>query len=860
MGDLTLLTEPHTTYLWVDGSEVIVLKQLYKKLHVLKKHYSCVLCKYINGTRGIISLFLAMIMAPFLSISLLLVESARYQHAMEIMNELMDSAALSTEANYDTYLNSRFGLLAFDQKKNPTDTYNKYMEENTPLLSNSVSLANVNAEGVYALSDTEVFKNQILEFSEVSVGIEATTELLNVSDWMKKLYKKMNVEKLNEYATGVIKVAGAADAAANLIRCVETAIEDYNGKKNAFGEQEKGYEDIIHNYHSYAETFKEATNEYIQKESQYSREKEAADNYIPEYDEETGVEISVRPSISIDLSSYRRRAERARDNYCSAANRLSEKLSQMKRDYQAIWNAVNAIPSSINDVDSFLGKEGMDQEDKFTSRVVDEVTNVMKKYVEQTTLDDMTSTAVKLAEQAGDIDKVRYGSPSDGRKSGYTYITSDSSISSSTFKSKFDSLNVDYYFYNTVQELTGVVNRSNNSADKAAEKNPKLLELLDLLGQMMGLHLVYDGALDSVVISDYHVESFYSTNLIGSIANVTDAGKTFLNSYKEKNPIKRLYNRLKSLGKFLLGVSRLLIGIVSWVGTVLVNLALFDVSPKNIYETFFLYCYGIYNCPSRTTYTSSGIASYSYKSLFNSLGGDTTKPCSGALSDLDKLTIDRHGSDKAFKGAEVEYLLEGGVNELQNQAVAFLNVYLVRLVLNLNLILTSSEVKAQALAANIAGWVVYLVYILAEPLVDTFLLVNGQDEYLFKSKMHLSIVGSLALAEQIANMTNMSKGSKAAVKDWFSAHYGHGSMSGTYKMNYNEHLLILMLATVNKDQYLQRLQNIVTMESRIKNDAFSLEESYTCLKGSVGYNLNSMFSIDNLSGPFRVNITRYGGY
>ena len=35
--------------------------------------------KYVNGTKGMISIFLALVMSPLLSVSLLLVESARYQ-------------------------------------------------------------------------------------------------------------------------------------------------------------------------------------------------------------------------------------------------------------------------------------------------------------------------------------------------------------------------------------------------------------------------------------------------------------------------------------------------------------------------------------------------------------------------------------------------------------------------------------------------------------------------------------------------------------------------------------------------------------------------------------------------------------
>ena len=71
--------------------------------------------KYINGTNGVISLFLAILMVPFASIAGALVNSARINSSVAIFDEALCSASNSTLGTYDNFLRERFGLLAMDQ-------------------------------------------------------------------------------------------------------------------------------------------------------------------------------------------------------------------------------------------------------------------------------------------------------------------------------------------------------------------------------------------------------------------------------------------------------------------------------------------------------------------------------------------------------------------------------------------------------------------------------------------------------------------------------------------------------------------------------------------------------------------------
>ena len=71
--------------------------------------------KYINGTKGVISLFMAMLLVPATILTGSLVSAARINSAVAIFDEALCNASNSTLGTYDTFLRQRFGLLAMSQ-------------------------------------------------------------------------------------------------------------------------------------------------------------------------------------------------------------------------------------------------------------------------------------------------------------------------------------------------------------------------------------------------------------------------------------------------------------------------------------------------------------------------------------------------------------------------------------------------------------------------------------------------------------------------------------------------------------------------------------------------------------------------
>lgn len=88
---------------------------------------------------------------------------------------------------------------------------------------------------------------------------------------------------------------------------------------------------------------------------------------------------------------------------------------------------------------------------------------------------------------------------------------------------------------------------------------------------------------------------------------------------------------------------------------------------------------------------------------------------------------------------------------------------------------------------------------------------------------------------------------------------------GIIDATYTEHLLLLMLLSVNQQTYMQRLQNIIQLEAAVKNESdfkFELSKAYTFINTDVAYTLNPMFNLDSLTGNglFTATSKRYSGY
>ena len=233
------------------------------------------------------------------------------------------------------------------------------------------------------------------------------------------------------------------------------------------------------------------------------------------------------------------------------------------------------------------------------------------------------------------------------------------------------------------------------------------------------------------------------------------------------------------------------------------------------------------------------------------------------------------GSDEMFCGAELEYILAGTKSETANQIAAFMNIYVVRMVLDLLPIFQDKEVKAIS-AIPVVGWAIYVIELFGEPLCDTVLLVNDDSGVgIYKNKCFLSPTGLPTLITRIGNLAISDKTTKSALKNAVDgdlkkslSKYTQGiALKEVFPADYEAHMLFVLLLTTNKKTMYTRLANIMQLETnqQYKKEGigeFSIKKAYTSLKSETTMKFNSFIdwiSINNNS-LFKMTLKKNRGY
>lgn len=152
--------------------------------------------------RGSISILLSIVLSGILTLGTLLVEMGRYQEAKQQLEESSIVSALSLLAEYDTDLESRFGLYGINSETVSSNVFLNYLTYNsdasdtstTNLLSRPYSIETADQELLYDLANYSVLERQILEYEKYRGPLNVAEELLDIDKMMKEL--KENIEKL----------------------------------------------------------------------------------------------------------------------------------------------------------------------------------------------------------------------------------------------------------------------------------------------------------------------------------------------------------------------------------------------------------------------------------------------------------------------------------------------------------------------------------------------------------------------------------------------------------------------------------------------------------------------------------------
>ena len=214
--------------------------------------------RYINGTKGVISLFLAILMVPFVSIAGALLNAARINSAVAIFDQALCNASNSTLGTYDEFLKKRFGLLAMSQSSGDgsytaqdliAETFAFYMEQNLGALSNTYQNSDTSAAGVYPLADTDVLLAEVMEYSKYTVPTKMAIDSFSIDDIMSKLTENLSmVSSIFDVGSSGLEMVTALD---DLQKDMTDLIEKLRTAKEKEGEYDSTFGDFTGSVNEY---------------------------------------------------------------------------------------------------------------------------------------------------------------------------------------------------------------------------------------------------------------------------------------------------------------------------------------------------------------------------------------------------------------------------------------------------------------------------------------------------------------------------------------------------------------------------------------------------------------------------------
>lgn len=788
-------------------------------------------CRRINGAKGSISILLALAVSPLLSLTLLLVESARYQSVVSLMQELTNSAAFSALADYDSYLEERYGLLATGQKNDLESNVDDLMQANVDALGDAVTLNSVSASGSFSLGDTSVLKQKLLEHNELTVPVELALEGLNLQEIIDNLGKAMKVDELN-------KTVSSLQACADLMNTISTILDKAATAGSKFSE----YSTAKATYEGTAFTeFQEAALNYMEK-------KNAEDTQQAEHDATDG---NVLEEVVEDFeeSSAESEREEAWEELDEKRNAYKEAATKVQTAYSAAKDAVAGVVKGLNDLPDKVEKAKKACEGNGKETICDTTTyewlNKIQEQINSQLKSTLTSELTNLANE--DIQEL------EEQIVALRNISEDnipSEWSQTEISSAYHPLKQDAITQSVIDRLnvmTTVLDGDATTEDAAKED---LSLLLDLLNGLLDVSFLYNGKLDSVVSEDAMFVS--STPNLSDIAGVA-AMKNMMQSIQDFGDALDeggLFKLISSAAKFILALVEFVTAMITWVGKVAVRLFQIIGSLPELYNNVLLYGYGAYNLPNRLSRSPEGrkssLSGFSYEKIYTMAGG--LSGSDSLLGEWNTLTLNSDpGSDDLFKAAYGEYLLAGFYSEQANQTATTFNLYMLRLVLDLGPVLKTVSVGAVAGPVGIA---IKVGFLLLEAFIDTIMLVNGQEEYLIKETTYCSPAGFVILQTKGIQLLGLGAKLENKLKTVVENHNGTPTNKGILESDYTDHLLLLLMLSLSPEEYLRRMQNIIQMECAKKYEKdfdFELDQAYTGINGSVQYAMNPLFDLDDLT-------------
>lgn len=339
------------------------------------KKIKAFLNRYINGTKGAVSLFLALLMVPFVSIAGMLVNAGRINSSVAIFDEALCNASDSTLGTYDKFLRSRFALMAVSQDvtsgatkfgKSVTgytadafinDTFQYYMEKNLGALSGTYDSDSVSAIGVYPLADRDILKSAVAQSSKIMVPAKLVVDWGSIDDMLAKLTKPFDalgafVDVLGSGADAITALDKLSESEEKLKKKIDecnTAITNYNTAYNNFVSAVNAYNTTVGNISYWRGEVARLTPIFAdleQKAASVTSQIESVKSQIETLKKDKSVDHSAEiTQLNTKLSTLETEREKVAPGY-------SQTKSDLEAAKKSLQSNVNALPGKRSDVNT----------------------------------------------------------------------------------------------------------------------------------------------------------------------------------------------------------------------------------------------------------------------------------------------------------------------------------------------------------------------------------------------------------------------------------------------------------------------------------------------------------------------------
>lgn len=825
--------------------------------------------KYIKRCKGVISIFLCLILTPCMSLASALIEYSRYQGTLQTTKEVVNVSAMATMSNYDDYLLDRFGLLSMSQNSNVSAKFSNYFDRNINLLGNSVDIKNKSAGGTAPLSENNIMKQQILDFSETTVLTDSLLEDFGLEDLLQKIDKSDTLSKVSDKASATVDLIDSIEELVESVENLQESITNISNKANnvvtdfgnlntslteCFNMVKQDITSVKKNVDNdtgevtYTYTFQDDETEYSQIDAIRYLIVKYLNNYKDIKDKAQTLKNSVTDIANLenDISS---KIDDVKEKYNTAKDKLNKvKQSSLNDEEQETANEtlngatsvyeviINNLEASITEAADTLKKDAIEGAKKAASSVINEVSN--KYYLDidmsNITAENITDTIVtKISNLVVDMltaDDIQETIPS---------LLNSLAVRTSGLKTSIE----------RVMQKVGnqFVNDMKNSVIGVVKS------MLEAIKSMFDLNVFYDSELSANVNGDLLTQGQASSyqKLLEAIGEFFTATETFTKGVAGLDFIQAL----KAVKKVFVSIKKVFESICTFVRETVSNIKRLvgyvtgDV--KALYEDFLVNAYMIHNLPNRTNYeTGKALTGMAYSDILYTDDADIKGIIKGigALNSIIESEKKISGYDDMFCGAELEYILAATNSEVVNQTVAFLNIYLLRMIVDIVPIMTDETISYMASAASVASWIVYLLVILGEPLADTILVANGGEVPIIKKTCYLSPAGITKLATDILDVASsnaeLKKVANKKIKNGIAKELEKNNFDnvtefqdGIFKADYSKHMLLVLMFNSSPENTLNRFENLVKLEAgkyyKEKGGTFYIENAYTAIESNV---------------------------